>query len=135
LGPDDPDSPPAGWVHVKTRNELVPKRGKAGDQARLWLKDHQPPAESHVRKIMQAHGLPLNDLLGGTKDGGQRFGLPAIGHFNGTLWALYNGRPGLWWGGDNQPQITWTPRKLSEYYAAQEAAAAFDALNAAGKAA
>lgn len=119
IAPDDPDDPPEGWVYSKAREALVPRRGKAGESARKWLAEHQPPKETRIRAVMAEHGLPVNDMHG---DG--RFGLPAIGVHDGVLWALYLGTPGLWFAGDKQPEITWTPRKLSEYYAAHEASEA-----------
>jgi hypothetical protein len=128
LAPDDPTDPPVGWVYSKGRDMLVPRRGKAGDAARRWLDGHQPPTGSQVRAVMAEHGLPLNDMLGAGQNGMSiRFNVPEIAHHDGTLWALYQGTPGSWFGGKDQPKCTWTPRKLSEYYAAREAAEAAEA--------
>lgn len=118
LEPDNPDDPPEGWRFTKSAGHLVPRQGKAGDEAREWLASHQPKVGA--RRVLAEHGLPLNDLLGHT-DGGitRKFNLPLIFEHDSTVWALYRGRPGRWAGGEIEP--TWDERKLSEFYAAREA--------------
>lgn len=121
LAVDDPDDPPEGWVYAKGRDQLVPRRGRAGHSAREWLKAHQPKASARV--VMEEHGLPFNDLLGpkpGTADA-RLFNCPVVFHHAGTIWACYRGRPGRWSVGPSDPDPTWTERKLSEYHAAREA--------------
>lgn len=120
LAVDDPDDPPEGWVYSKTREQLVPRRGRAGNCAREWIAAHQPKASARV--VMEEHGLPFNDLLGAKADHGavnRQFNVPVIFHHDGTVWAHYRGTPGRWVGGPIEP--TWEPRRLSEYHAAREA--------------
>lgn len=117
LAPKDENDPPAGWTYSTRRQMLVPARGRAGESARRWLSEHQPPAEANVYGVLATHGLPPNDLRGG---GG--FSVPTVGHHDGTVWALYDGTPGIWYEGPREPAAHWGPRKVSEFYAAQEAA-------------
>lgn len=119
LAEDDPQDPPDGWIYSKSQEHLVPRRGKAGDPAREWLKAHQPIASA--RKVTEEHGLPFNDLLGHADNGITRlFNVPIVFHHDGTLWALYRGTPGRWAGGAQEPGPGWDERKLSEFYAARE---------------
>jgi hypothetical protein len=121
LAADDPADPPVGWVYSKPGERLVPRRGKAGDGARKWLKDHQPPKSADARAALEAHGLPLNDMLGTTGSGSYRFSVPLVFEHEGNLWAMYRGVPGHWCGSGELVLCSWTPRKLSEFYAAKEA--------------
>jgi hypothetical protein len=131
LAPKDEADPPAGWTYSSRKRMLVPARGRAGDAARQWLKDHQPPAEANVYGVLAAHGLPQNDLRG-FKDGARLFSVPMVGHVDGTVWALYDGTPGVWYESEpREPSPPWEKRKLSEFYAAQEAAEAAAARDAA----
>lgn len=84
------------------------KATKAGEQARKWLADHQPP---DLRAVLAAHGLPRTSRL--TRDGGYLISTPQVFLHEGTVWALYKGTP--------DGQCSWQPRKLSEFYAALEA--------------
>jgi hypothetical protein len=107
LAPDDPTDPPDGWRAV--RGQLEPRRGKPGDGARQWLAAHQPP---DLRGVLEKHGLPRHtrmDLEG--SDRAMR--TPRIFEHDGNVWALYRGAP--------EGDCTWTPRKISEFHAAQEA--------------
>ena len=126
LAADDPDNPPPGWRYSSSKQHLVPRRGNAGAVARRWLEEHQPPEDSNGRQVMAQHGLPIHDLVDGHDLG--RISMPAIFLHDGVLWAHYDGKPGQWLAGNQQPQCTWTERKLSEYYAAREA---YDAAQAA----
>lgn len=112
LAPDDPNDPPEGWTYIRSRDRLEPRRGKAGDAARRWLADHQPPDDADGRTAMEAHGLPRHTGLDRGFSTG-RISTPRIFHHDGTVWALYSGKP--------DGECTWAPRRLSEYYAAQEA--------------
>lgn len=117
LAPDDPENPPAGWRYLKSRDRLEPARGKAGDAARAWLNEHQPPADADGRTVMEAHGLPRTTGLGATFSTGM-VSTPQIFEHDGSVWALYDRKP--------EKECTWTPRKLSEYHAAREAFEAAD---------
>lgn len=119
LSPDDPGDPPGGWRMVG--GQLEPRRGKPGEVARQWLKDHQPP---NVRGILaEQHGLPLFAI--GSPDAMRtRWATPLIFEHDGTLWASYRGRI--------DGTCTWEPRKLSELYAAKEAADAAEETVGAG---
>ncbi len=125
LAPDNPNDPPTGWVYSRGRKMLRPIRGRAGDAARQWLDDHQPPPGTAVHAILARFGLPLHDLLGDVGDMGCRFSAPTVGHVDGVVWALYQGRPGVWWDMTRtEPSQPWVRRRLSEFYAAEEAATA-----------
>lgn len=110
---DDPADPPEGWVYVKGRDRLEPRRGAAGEVARQWLADHQP---FDVRHAMIAHGLPRNARSSAELSGAYRLIPPVVFEHEGVLWAHYRGHLG-----GMEGECTWTPRKLSEYYAAREA--------------
>jgi hypothetical protein len=116
LGPDDSGVIPDGWRIVRGR--LEPKRGKPGEAARQWLADHQPP---DVRHAMTAHGLPRHSTVP-SQPGSftRRMIQPALFEHEGTLWACYEGKPGDDFDGSDAEGCTWTPRKLSEFYAARE---------------
>lgn len=105
LEPDDPADPPQGWQYIKSRGRLEPCRGKAGEAARNWLDAHQPP---DLRGVMGEHGLPAYYRRG------HIIGAPALFEHDGTVWALFGGEP--------QGSCSWERRKLSEFYAAREAA-------------
>lgn len=104
---------PDGWRIVRGR--LEPRRGKPGDDARKWLAAHQPP---DVRHTLVDFGLPRHASI--PAEGGRfRLVAPDLFEHDGTLWACYDGEPGhgvL----DDGKSCTWTPRPLSEFYAAQE---------------
>ncbi len=107
--PQHGDLTPEGWRHV--RGQLEPRRGKAGDDARAWLSDHQPV---DVRGIMRDTGLPRNC------SNGARISTPRIFHHDGAVWAhfLYDPAvPGVFSDGP----CTWKPCKVSEWHAAREA--------------
>lgn len=104
LAADDPANPPEGWQYVKGRDQLEPRRGKAGESARQWLAGHQPP---DLRGVLAEHGLPVYYR------NGNKIGNPALFLHDDTVWALYGGYP--------EGECTWTQRKLSEFHAAQEA--------------
>ncbi|WP_431728637.1 hypothetical protein [Verrucosispora sp. TAA-831] len=109
LAADDPTDPPQGWRYLKSVEHLVPRRGKAGDPAREWLEEHQPPK---LRAVMEQHGLPRTSR---SDPNSTRYRImsPALFDHDGTVWALYRGVI--------DGECTWTPRKLSEYHAAREA--------------
>ena len=114
LAPDDPTDPPEGWVYIKTRDRLEPRRGNAGVAARDWLAAHQP---IDVRRVLTKHGLPRNSKSADSDVSG-RYQLlsPTVFEHEGALWARYRGEVDVIAG-----ECTWTPRKLSEFYAAREA--------------
>lgn len=119
LEPNDTGHIPDGWRIVRGR--LVPRRGKPGEPARQWLAAHQPP---DVRHALTFHGLPrCTSIASGS---GFRMGEPTLFEHDGVLWACYPGKPGegIF---DDQP-CTWTPRRLSEFHAAFEAADAIKAV-------
>jgi len=128
LATDDPTNPPDGWTHIKSRNRLEPRRGKAGDPARQWLADHTPPAANPIG-VLTRHGLPGYDTYG-DGDGRIRFGSPTVFAHAGAVWALYRHTPSNDWipGGTTVFGDGWAKRPLSEYYAAREA---FDAAHTA----
>lgn len=107
LAADDPQDPPAGWRYV--REQLEPRRGKPGDEARRWLASVQPP---NPRNVMDRHGLPKYFGFLGT---------PGIFEHDGVVWAVYGGKP------DGEVGGQWRPRKLSEFYAAKESYEAAEA--------
>lgn len=115
------DHIPDGWRVMKRTGLLEPRRGKPGEPARQWLADHQP---IDVRYVMEQHGLPRTVWL--PTDSGYRIVSPKLFEYDGTLWACYPGEPGRSGGFDNKA-CTWTPRKMSEFYAAVEA---FEAVSA-----
>jgi hypothetical protein len=117
LAPADPADPPEGWVYSKTKDLLVPRRGKAGDVARAWLDEHKSPVDP--LNVLSDHGLPRNDDLGADSQGRMRVGVPEVFHHDGVLWAHYRGGPHGLFG--SPKECSWTPRKLSEYFAAREA--------------
>ncbi|MEU1761203.1 hypothetical protein [Micromonospora sp. NPDC005652] len=109
LKADDPNDPPAGRIYLKKWERLVPRRGKAGEAAERWLKEHQPPS---VLAALEEHGLPSICQPG--ED--YRFFLtpPGVFEHDGTLWAKYPNEP--------SGECTWTQRRLSQWHAAREAA-------------
>lgn len=113
---------PDGWRVV--RGNLEPRRGKPGEGARQWLSDHQPV---DVRHVMEGHGLPRASWVPKGNGFGWKIVKPAFFEHDGTLWACYEGEPGTSGSGFDEQRCTWTPRKLSEFYAAKEA---FDAAQA-----
>lgn len=113
LIPDDPDNPPEGWRYLRTRERLEPiARGKAGAEARQWLAERQMPPEADVHDVLAKHGLQKAKPYW-TDDGMFSFGRPGLLEHEGTLWARY---------GVEAPDCTWERRKLSDFYAAWEAA-------------
>lgn len=118
LGADDPTDPPAGWRYSKAEECLVPRRGQAGEPARQWLDAHQPP---DLRAVLEQHGLPRTCKPG--EDFRFFLSTPGVFEHDGTVWALYPAAP--------DGECAWTPRKLSEWHAAREAAE--EAQSAAGK--
>lgn len=112
LAADDPADPPEGWVYVKTRDRLEPRRHAAGHAAQDWLAAHQPV---DVRKVMTGHGLPRNSRSVNELSGSYRLSPPLLFEYQGVLWARYRG-----FLGGMEGECTWTPRKLSEFYAAYE---------------
>lgn len=106
----DPEDPPEGWRHLMGVGHLMPRRGKAGEAPRKWLADHQPP---DLRGIMADHGLPRSSKSD-PESMSYRIMTPKLFEHNGTVWALYRGVI--------DGECSWTPRKLSEFYAALEAA-------------
>lgn len=107
---------PDGWRVV--RGQLEPRRGKPGDAARQWLADHQPV---DVRHVMESHGLPRACWLPRDKEFGWSIVTPKLFEHDGVLWACYQGEPGVSGSGFDEVRCTWTPRKLSEFFAAFEA--------------
>jgi hypothetical protein len=126
LEPDGSGAIPDGWRMVRGR--LEPRRGKPGDPARQWLADHRPP---DVRHVLTQHGLPRHAAVPAK---GQTFThrliSPVLFEHEGTLWACYEGKPGDRFDGSDEPGCTWTPRHLSEFYAAREALEASQATKA-----
>ncbi|GAA4439661.1 hypothetical protein [Phytohabitans houttuyneae] len=120
LAADDPTDPPEGWRYVKTRDRLEPARGAAGQAARDWLATHQPV---DVRAVLRQHGLPRNSRSEAELSGRYRLSVPIVFEHGGVLWAKYTGHLG-----GVEGECTWTPRKLSEFYAAKEAHEAPDRI-------
>lgn len=112
------DHIPDGWRMV--RGNLEPRRGKPGESARQWLADHQP---TDARHVLIKHGLPYEVWVPNPKAGNYRVCQPEIFEHDSTLWALYENEPGAGEIAFDDAKCTWTPRKLSEFYAAKEAAA------------
>lgn len=111
------DRIPEGWRVV--RGNLEPRRGKPGEAARQWLADHQP---TDVRHVMEGHGLPRSCWIPATSGSFSfRIVSPELFEHDGVLWALYDAEPGVSDSGFDDKPCTWTPRKLSEFYAAREA--------------
>ncbi|PZG12451.1 hypothetical protein C1I95_25725 [Micromonospora craterilacus] len=108
------DHIPDGWRLV--RGNLEPRRGKPGEDARRWLADHQPV---DVRHAMESHGLPRAAWIPRGSDLGYRVVAPRLFEHDGTLWALYDAEPGTV--EFDSGKCSWTPRKLSEFHAADEA--------------
>lgn len=104
LAPIDPSDPPEGWRYV--RSQFEPRRGKAGDAARAWLKSIQRP---NMREVLAEHGLPkLTTMKYGF------FGVPGLVLHNNTIYAIYKGGP------SNEPGPAWELCRASEFYAAEE---------------
>lgn len=112
----DGDVVPEGWRVVRGR--LEPRRGRPGEGARQWLADHQPV---DVRHVMQRYGLPRASWVPRGDAFGWRIISPELFEHDGELWACYQGKPGRADSDFDREQCTWTPRKVSEYYAAKEA--------------
>lgn len=110
------DHIPGGWRLVRGR--LEPRRGKPGDTARRWLTERQPV---DVRHVMQSHGLPRCAWKPREREFGWALCPPVLFEHEGMLWALYEAEPGTSESGFDEQRCTWTPRKLSEFYAAREA--------------
>lgn len=111
------DYVPEGWRMV--RGNLEPRRGKPGEVARRWLADHQPV---DVRHVMEVYGLPRSCWIPATTGSFSfRIVTPELFEHDGTLWACYDAEPGSSDSGFDDRPCTWTPRKLSEFYAAREA--------------
>lgn len=106
LAPIDPEDPPEGWRFV--RNQFEPRRGKAGDDARAWLKSVQLP---NLRNVMHEHGMPKVVFAN------HRMMTPGLLLHNDTIWANFSQDIG-----DREVGPAWERCRLSEYYAAQEAA-------------
>lgn len=82
------------------------------------MADRQPP---DVRHTLVAYGLPRHATIP-TTSGAFALVPPALFEHDGTLWACYDGEPGDGLFSDTDvPGCTWTPRPLSEYWAAREA--------------
>jgi hypothetical protein len=111
------DHIPDGWRVV--RGNLEPRPGKPGEAARKWLAEHQPV---DVRAVMEKHGLPRSCWLPRAKEFGWTISRPDLFEHNGVLWACYAAKPGTSDSGFDTDKCTWTPRKLSEFHAAREAA-------------
>jgi hypothetical protein len=127
LDPDGSGTIPAGWRLVRGR--LEPRRGAPGDPARSWIAEHQPP---DIRCAMVPHGLPRHSVIAAEQNGfTHRHITPVLFEHDGTLWACYEGYPAypdsLLVAKDGAG-CTWTPRKLSEFYAAREAVMAAEAV-------
>ncbi|AXH89440.1 hypothetical protein [Micromonospora aurantiaca] len=111
------DHIPDGWRVV--RGNLEPRRGKPGEAARQWLAEHQPV---DVRAVMEKHGLPRSCWLPRAQEFGWSISRPALFEHDGEVWACYAVEPGTSDSGFDTEKCTWTPRKLSEFHAAREAA-------------
>jgi hypothetical protein len=90
----------------------VPRRGKAGDAARAWLREYQLDVDPRV--VLAERGLPHNGRRP-KDDGLGSFYItkPKVFVHDSILWALYSG--------EVDGDCTWTPRRLSEFHAAWEA--------------
>lgn len=121
LFPDDFRDPPEGWRYVKNRNRLEPAPGKAGVAAREWMEDRQLPPAADVFAALAPFGLQRAAQYWTAE--GFSFGRPGLLEHNGTVWALY---------GAEATGCRWQRRKLSEYYAAVEAAEEAEKAETAG---
>lgn len=119
------DHIPDGWR--KVRGYLEPRRGKPGEPARQWLAEHQPV---DVRHVMEAHGLPRACWVPRENEFGWTIVAPKLFEHDGTVWACYEAEPGTGGSGFDTEKCTWTPRRLSEFYAAWEAHEASTAAEA-----
>jgi hypothetical protein len=91
LKPDGTGKAPAGWHLVNRGKRLAPAVGRAGDQARRWLVEHQPPAGTDPLAVMLEHGLVE---LSRVEVGGSFTDFrPALFEWDGKLWACYKGQP------------------------------------------
>lgn len=104
---------PAGWRLVPSRKRLEPAIGKAGDQARRWLVEHQPPADADPRYVLKAHGLAYYSRVPSAR-GTQLTLRPHLFEFDDRLWACYRGHPDGDWPGDD-PGLTWPQVSLDEF--------------------
>lgn len=119
---DDPANPPEGWRYIKSRERLEPVHGAAGEAARAWLKTYQLPTDP--RMVLHNLGLPRHGRKPHPNGFSEMLTEPRIVAHNGMLWANY---------GDSVPDDRfssvpgpdgglWQRRKVSEFYAAAEAA-------------
>lgn len=115
---------PDGWRTV--RGHLEPRRGKPGEQARQWLAEHQPV---DIRHALVGRGMPRSVWIPASEGSfSYRVVSPEFFMHDETIWVLYDAEPGSGESGFDTEKCTWTPRKLSEFYAAKES---FDAAQAA----
>lgn len=105
---------PDGW-QINKDGVLVPRRSKPGESARQWIAARKLPS---VTRVMAEHGLPP-EVWVPSSGGDYRIHAPVVFEHDGVLWATYPLAPDRC--GFNPQPCTWTPRKLSEFYAAKEA--------------
>lgn len=95
-----------GWVKLKKHDFLVPARGKAGESARRWLEEHQPP--TGISERLASYGVCEYFVSE------SRVYWPGILRLLDGLYVSWGTDTG-WDGGEH-----FRPVLLSEFYAAQE---------------
>lgn len=113
---DDPADPPQGWHYLKGRDLLLPRRGRAGDEAREFLERHKKIGVD-PRVVLSEHGLPTESAV--PTSGGYSLRKPVVFEHEGALYAKYTGEVRHELGNDTGS--TWPAIPLSQYYAALEA--------------
>lgn len=108
----DDDPLPRGWKKAKTGVIVPDERLKAGKEwsARLT------PLSQPERVLVPGIG---SSFFGGTEEspGNVYYWQPTVGLLNEELWLAWGTKP------EDVDETIWKPRKLSEFYAAQEEAA------------
>ena len=104
---------PPGWETTAAGTMLKPKTGKAGEQARAWLAEHQPPDVLHA---LAERGLPRTVWVYTGRD----YDVITVEVFEdaGELWAVYPIEPGSEQDFHAQP-CSWTRRSFVELPAAR----------------
>lgn len=113
---DDPADPPEGWRYLKGRDLLLPRRGKAGDEAQAFLDRHEKIGVD-PRVVLAEHGLPTESAVP-MADGRYSLRKPVMFEHDGALYAKYTGevRHEL----SRDIGCTWPQIPLSQFYAALE---------------
>jgi hypothetical protein len=103
LRPDKSGKIPAGWRLTDRGARLAPAITRAGDQARRWLAEHQPPAGTDPLAVLGQHGLPGLSRVGNVY--AYKDYEPVVFEWDDKLWACYKGQPIT---EDGEPaEVTW----------------------------